>query len=205
MEKKPTTLKQRTILTNMHRLRREGIERQMADGVSFSAAVKATLDLFDTVGWHEVISRLARARGMVRSVGRPQDAAVRELAGQIAADAGWLLKQLAQEHKPTLLLPAESLPCEAQGVITRSRVIGQLRAARRLVAKCRRDAARIEANGGAALTDEQLVKIVSQLTRLRTAAMALAAGELVSTTPVARVIINGRLVTARRKGSRMTA
>jgi len=63
------TDRQRAKLKNMHCCRRRAIRSRMQRGMSFSAAEMATRHVFDTVGWHEVVSRLRRARGMINGIG----------------------------------------------------------------------------------------------------------------------------------------
>ena len=148
-------------------------------------AETATLGVFDTVGWHEVISRLARASGLIRRIAqlisdgriagiRPSVAeAIVEVVAQVETDAKGLLKQLHSAAPGTRIpvRPAtERSPVRYSlvGKMGSNGALGQLRAASRFVAKCRRDAPRIEANGGAVLTDEQRSKILDKINVIRT-------------------------------------
>jgi len=188
-----TFRKQRVVLANMHSCRRQAIERHMQAGMSYSAAVTATLGVFDTVGWHEVQGRLSRARGIVcgianklseGSVDEMDSAfqeAVRRLATQIASAAASLLQHVdsaapgALESSPVDPEPSTK-PYALLGRIKRAFAIGQLRAAHKLVAKCLRDAPLIEVRGGTALTSKQRADIDREIRRIQRGARQLKRG-----------------------------
>ncbi len=178
------TARQSTKLRNMHHCRRRAIQRRMLAGMSFSAAEGASQHVFDTVGWHEVVSRLARARGIVFGItevfadGRIQSrdaefaVTVRELVTQIACEAAGLQSCLPAiaPTRPKMFVPKPKStgrrPYAMRRRISETFALGQLRAARKFVGKCRRDASSIEPRGGAAITQEQYVAILGNIRAL---------------------------------------
>lgn len=187
---KTLTVRQRTTLANMHLCRRRAIQRRMRAGASFSAAERSTKHVFDTVGWYEVRSRLARARGIVCGIGLTIARAnvgdmdlsfqrlVLLLATQTASEAARLSQHLKSsgpefgEGAPANLERATE-PYSMLGQLTRAFAIGQLRAAHKLVAKCSRDAPLIEARGGAAMNPQEQAAIRSEICRIQHSARRL--------------------------------
>lgn len=183
MAERNLTQRQRTTLNNMHVLRRKAILRRMRNGESFSAADKATQDVFDTVGWHEVLSRLRRARGIVGWIAaviakggaayrEPEVAEVfRRLIAQIRKDAVSLLAGATKKPSQRKEGFTQVRKSKSPHIPRPSKALGQLRAAMKFVAKCRRDAPLIEKNGGTPLTENERAKINIEineiLTRLR--------------------------------------
>ena len=181
-------LRQRVKLVNMHPRRSKAIERKLIAGTSFSAAEKATQHVFDTVGWCEVVSRLARASGMVGgivqaiidgTIDSADDAfreAVKDLARKIDREA-WQLRKILPKtgrRRPNATITARSRPYPSMARIGSTFALGQLRAALRFVAKCQRDAPKIDSRGAATLTPQQRGKIESQIQQIRQAIERLA-------------------------------
>lgn len=178
------TDRQQTTLKNMHALRREAILTCMETGNSFSAAQKATQHVFDTVGWHEVLSRLRRARGIAcwvagivargtRPFREPSFVTeLRRLAKEIATEAhglGKWVKATYRKHRVTsqaIVPPKSNRATGKKRTIKPSKALGQCRAALKFVAKCRRDAPLVEKRGGAPMTAIEYAKIESELLTL---------------------------------------
>ncbi len=154
--------------------------------MSFSAAEKATRHVFDTVGWHEVVSRLRRARGTVFAVatvlkaGRVSDthqsefvAELHDLSRQISAEAKGLSALLAVIGATPPVLSGRPLPqtpgrpYERMRNIGKSFVLGQLRAALSFVGKCGRNAPYIEARGGEIMTAGERATIEREIRQIR--------------------------------------
>lgn len=164
------TKRQQTTLKNLHDLRRSAILSRMRNGESFSAANKATQSVFDTLGWHEVLSRLRRARGIIGWIASvvvkggaayQKPAAVagfRHIIAAIRKDAVAFRTATSKEltlrnvgSRPTRRPKSPHVP---RPLLRPSLAVGQLRAAMKFVAKCRRDAPLIEKNGGAQMSDD---------------------------------------------------
>lgn len=150
--------RQHVTLNNMHWRRRCAILRRMEHGASFSAAEKSTYHVFDTVGWHEITSRLRRARGFVHKWA-PFLANSGTCAGSSAllAEARALAIRIADESRglcdvmksggfwhrakvaPTtrLTVPKPRMSVER---LSAPLMLGKLKAALRFVAKSHRDA-----------------------------------------------------------------
>lgn len=185
MENLLLTKRQQTTLKNMHVLRRSAILRRMRNGASFSAANKATQSVFDTVGWHEVLSRLRRARGIIGWIAtvaanggvtcyKPKFVADFQcVIAMIRTDAIALrtvaCKGRSQRKADSMLVPKRKSPHVSS--LRPSQAVGQLRAAMKFVAKCRRDAPLIQKNGGGLMTEMQREAICTEiheiLSRLR--------------------------------------
>ena len=168
----------------MHALRREAILACMEKGSSFSAAEKSTQHVFDTVGWHEVLSRLRRARGIACWVAdivargahafrEPSFATeLRRLSNEMAAEARGLGEWTTVTYRKHRVTPQASVQPKSTRTIAKRRVIkpsqalGQCRAALKFVAKCRRDAPFVEKRGGAPMTSIEYAKIEGELLTL---------------------------------------
>jgi hypothetical protein len=183
---------QRRKLDRMHRYRCQAILRRMAKGMSYSAADKNTQHVFDTVDWDEIENRLQRFRGMVCGIGIVLadgkvfdsqnvsfSAAVRGLAKRIALEAQGLRRLVASiGPKPSFskaVSPRKTQrrPYGTMRQLTQHFTLGQLKAALKVVAKCRRDAPYVEARGGPALTAEQHGVIVHEIRRIQAGVIRL--------------------------------
>ena len=163
----------------MHPRRRKAIERRMRRGKSFTAANNATKLVFDTVGWGEVVSRLARAKGMVCGIaqviarggipdlGEEFWKKLRALATEIRAEASKLRKLLqlpSSRTQPSSTFEPSKEAYSSMQRISSAFALGQLRAAAdTFLGKCGRHARFIETEGGAPLTEAQRDKIIGHM------------------------------------------
>jgi hypothetical protein len=148
------TIHQLVKLSNMSAQRAAFILRLMANGKSYADADKASRGVYDLCGWHEILSRLARARGSVLltaavlarggtdAIGSPADETVIvETAKRIEAEGLQLLRTLRSAEADPIAkkIPKSQTPKETLPHLMARKLAGYLRASAEFLAKTNRD------------------------------------------------------------------
>lgn len=165
--------------------RRAAILEAMARGASYSAANRYTQNVFDTVSWGEITSRLHRARGSVlwtavriaqQRDACPEPSEFREETSAIQDLAGQAISQMVQQVPVDPAQPTKRKRHQQEQVapafdVSVGRMQGSLRQARKFLAKICRDVPHLPENIGVSPTVPQLATINLELARIKDGAM----------------------------------